>query len=403
MAAVINTNMASLQAQNQLSRTTASLNNTIQQLSSGLRVNSAADDASGYSISKNMDSVIRGSTVAIRNANDAISFSQTASGALESLSNLLGRMRELATQSANQANGVVNSTLLQTEFASLKAEVTRTIDSTKFNSVSTFGATTFNFQIGSGTSSSLDQVALTTTALSAAATLASGTTYIIGAGNTGVKLGAQLVKAAEAAAAVSGATGLSVRAAVEAAALAITVHASDTGTMTEAEKAALVTEINSITATAATSNAATVLASVRGVYGNVAADGTYTISAVTGGSIAAGTLKSVALTSALGAEEALAGTASSNSTAAITQIDAAITAVNTEAATHGAFQNKLGFVTDNLSSLIQTTTAAKSRIVDTDFAAQTAQLSKYQILQQAGTAMLAQANQMGSNVLTLLK
>jgi flagellin len=403
MAAVINTNMASLQAQNQLSRTTASLNNTIQQLSSGLRVNSAADDASGYSISKNMDSVIRGSTVAIRNANDAISFSQTATGALESLSNLLGRMRELATQSANQANGITNSALLQTEFASLKAEVTRTIDSTKFNSVSTFGATTFNFQIGSGTSSSLDQVALTTTALSAAATLAAGTTYIIDAGNTGVKLGAQLVKAAEAAAAVSGATGLSVRAAVEAAALAITVHASNTGTMTEAEKATLVNEVNSITATAATSNAATVLASVRGVYGNVAADGTYTVSAVTGGNVAAGTLASVALTTALGASEALAGTASSNSTAALTQIDAAITAVNTEAATHGAFQNKLGFVTDNLSSLIQTTSAAKSRIVDTDFAAQTAQLSKYQILQQAGTAMLAQANQMGSNVLTLLK
>jgi flagellin len=403
MAAVINTNMASLQAQNQLSRTTASLNNTIQQLSSGLRVNSAADDASGYSISKNMDSVIRGSTVAIRNANDAISFSQTATGALESLSNLLGRMRELAAQSANQANGITNSALLQTEFASLKAEVTRTIDSTKFNNVSTFGATTFNFQIGSGTSSSLDQVSLTTTALSAAATLAAGTTYIIGAGNTGVPLGKQLVLAAEAAAAVSGATGLSVRNAVEEAALAITVHASDTGTLTEAEKATLVNEINSITATAATSNAATVLASVRGVYGNVAGDGTYTVSAVTGGTIAAGTLKSVALTAALGATEALAGTASSNSTAAITQIDAAITAVNTEAATHGAFQNKLGFVTDNLSSLIQTTSAAKSRIMDTDFAAQTAQLSKYQILQQAGTAMLAQANQMGSNVLTLLK
>jgi flagellin len=402
---VINTNMASLQAQNQLSRTTASLNNTIQQLSSGLRVNSSADDASGYAISKNMDSVIRGSTVAIRNANDAISFSQTASGALESLSNLLGRMRELATQSANQANGVVNSELLQTEFASLKAEVTRTINSTKFNGVSTFGATTFNFQIGSGTSSSLDQVSLTTTALSAAATLATGTTYIIGAGNTGVKVGAQLVKAAETAAAVSGATGLSVRAAVEAAALAITVDnvsTYDAGTLTEAQKAALVDEVNTITATAATSNAATVLASMRGVYGNIAADGTYTISALSGGTVAAGTLASVALDST-NAIEALAGTASENSTASITQIDLAITAVNTEAATHGAFQNKLGFVTDNLSSLIQTTTAAKSRIVDTDFAAQTAQLSKYQILQQAGTAMLAQANQMGSNVLTLLK
>jgi len=251
--------------------------------------------------------------------------------------------------------------------------------------------------------SAFDQVSLTTTALSAAATLAAGTTYIIGAGNTGVPLGKQLVLAAEAAASVSGATGLSVRNAVEEAALAITVHASDTGTLTEAEKATLVNEINSITATAATSNAATVLASVRGVYGNVASDGTYTVSAVTGGTIAAGTLKSVALTAALGATEALAGTASQNSTAAITQIDAAITAVNTEAATHGAFQNKLGFVTSNLSSLIETTSAAKSRIMDTDFAAQTAQLSKYQILQQAGTAMLAQANQMGSNVLTLLK
>jgi flagellin len=403
MAAVINTNMASLQAQNQLSKTTASLNNTIQQLSSGLRVNSAADDASGYSISKNMESVIRGSTVAIRNANDAISFSQTATGALESLSNLLGRMRELATQSANQANGITNSALLQTEFASLKAEVTRTIDSTKFNSVSTFSATTFNFQIGSGTSSSLDQVALTTTALSAAATLATGSTYIIGAGNTGVQIGKQLVLAAEAAAAVSGATALSVRNAVENAALGITVDSGGAvGTLTDAEKTALVNEINSITITSGTSTAATILAAMRGVYGNVAGDGTYTISAVTGGTVAAGTAKTVAL-SAANAVEAVAGSASQNSTAAITQIDLAISAVNTEAATHGAFQNKLGFVTSNLSSLIETTSAARSRIMDTDFAAQTAQLSKYQILQQAGTAMLAQANKMGSNVLTVLK
>jgi flagellin len=405
MAAVINTNMASLQAQNQLSRTTASLNNTIQQLSSGMRVNSAADDASGYSISKNMDSVIRGSTVAIRNANDAISFSQTATGALESLSNLLGRMRELATQSANQANGITNSALLQTEFDSLKDEVTRTINSTKFNSVSTFGATTFNFQIGSGTSSALDQVSLTTTALSAAATLATNDDFIIGAGNTGVKLGAQLVLAAESAAAVSGATGLSVRNAVEEVALGFTVDDTGTpatGTVTTAEKNALINEINTVLNTG-TPTAADMLTAMKNVYGNVSGTGAYTISsvAVGGGSIAAGNLNSVAADAF--ATEARAGTASSNSTSAITQIDLAITAVNTEAATHGAFQNKLGFVMDNLSSLIQTTSAAKSRIMDTDFAAQTAQLSKYQILQQAGTAMLAQANQMGSNVLTLLK
>jgi flagellin len=399
MAAVINTNMASLQAQNQLSRTTASLNNTIQQLSSGLRVNSAADDASGYSISKNMDSVIRGSTVAIRNANDAISFSQTATGALESLSNLLGRMRELATQSANQANGITNAELLQTEFASLKAEVTRTIDRTKFNSVSTFGATTFNFQIGSGTSSTLDQVSLTTTALSAAATLAAGTTYIIGAGNTGVPIGKQLILAAENAAAIAGATGTDVRAAVINAALALPIGAGDGQLDDATQRTALLTEINSITV-AAGDSAATTLGEMRGVYGTIAANGTYSKS-VAAGTLADGLGKSVAADSYL--LLALTGSASQNSTAAITQIDLAITAVNTEAATHGAFQNKLGFVMDNLSSLIQTTSAAKSRIMDTDFAAQTAQLSKYQILQQAGTAMLAQANQMGSNVLTLLK
>jgi flagellin len=369
-----------------------------------MRVNSAADDASGYSISKNMDSVIRGSTVAIRNANDAISFSQTATGALESLSNLLGRMRELAAQSANQANGITNSALLQTEFASLKAEVTRTINSTTFNSVRTFGSTagadvTFKFQIGSGTSADLDQVQLTTTGLSAAATLAAGTTYIIGAGNTGVPIGKQLIQAAEAAAAIAGATGTDVKAAVVNAALALPIGGNAGQLADAAAKSNLVNEINSLT-TPSTDTAATTLSELRGVYGNIAPNGTYSKSTLSG-VLVDGLGKSVVANLYL--ENALSGDASTNSTNAITQIDLAITAVNNEAATHGAFQNKLGFVTNNLSSLIQTTSAARSRIMDTDFAAQTAQLSKYQILQQAGTAMLAQANQMGSNVLTLLK
>lgn len=274
MASVINTNMASLQAQNQLSRTTASLNNTIQQLSSGLRVNSAADDASGYAISKNMTSVIRGSAVAIRNANDGISLAQTASGAIETLSNLTARMREIAVQSANDAN-VTNAALLNTEFQALADEADRVLASTEFNKVKVFSTAAFTFQVSSGSlTAANDTVSLTTTILPAL-TLATASTVSV---------------------------------------------ASQTG-----------------------------------------------------------------------------------STAAMGLLDTSITELNTVAATLGAFQNRMSFAIDNVTSLSQSVTAARSRIIDTDFAAQTAQLSKYQILQQAGTAMLAQANQMGSNVLTLLK
>jgi flagellin len=264
--------MASLQAQNQLSRTTASLNNTIQQLSSGLRVRSSADDASGYAISKNMTSVIRGSAVAVRNANDAISLAQTAAGAVETLTNITARMREIAVQSANDPN-VTNSANLDLEYQLLADEADRVLASTEFNKVAVFSTTGFKFQISSGsTSVANDTVTLTTTILP------------------------------------------------------------------------LLT------------------------------------------SATAGTVSTQAL-----------------SVTALTALDSAIGQLNTVGATLGAFQNRMSFAIDNVTSLSQSVTAARSRIIDTDFAAQTAQLSKFQILQQAGTAMLAQANQMGSNVLTLLK
>jgi flagellin len=371
MAAVINTNMASLQAQNQLSRTTNSLNNTIQQLSSGLRVNSAADDASGYAIAKNMDSVIKGSTVAVRNANDGISFSQTATGALDSLSNILSRMRELSTQASNEANGVTNVNLLQTEFKANQDELIRILANTKFNSVSVFSATTRSFQIGSGTSAN-DSISLTTTALGAVTDAAAAGELING--GSGSVPGIDIVNAIDVASLASGASGASIRAAAVTA-----VYASE---LSAANKDLVATEINDLTETAVDDAAA----ELKDLIGTIDPDGGFTIgdSAVTSLSTAS-------------------TTAATNAQNATDAIDLAITAVNTEAATHGAFQNRMTFVANNLSNLIQTTSAAKSRIVDTDFAAQTAQLSKYQILQQAGTAMLAQANQMGSNVLTLLK
>jgi flagellin len=382
MAAVINTNMASLQAQNQLSRTTTSLNSTIQQLSSGLRVSSAADDASGYAVSKNMDSVIKGSTVAIRNANDGISFSQTATGALDSLSNILSRMRELSTQAASDAAGVVNTTLLQTEYAANQAELTRILATTTFNGVSTFSATSRAFQIGSGVSTN-DRISLTTTALSAVTLAAASTSVISGA--SGAAPGIAIVRAMETAAAATyaGADAAAILAAGIAGINAAAQTAIYASTLSDTQKAA--TAAAAVAVADGASIEAT-LTAMKGVLGSVSEAGAYVAGSLTDQGLATASTD-----------------AATNARTATGLLDTAIGVVNTEAATHGAFQNRMGFIANNLSNLIQTTSAAKSRIVDTDFAAQTAQLSKYQILQQAGTAMLAQANQMGSNVLTLLK
>jgi flagellin len=382
MAAVINTNMASLQAQNQLSRTTTSLNNTIQQLSSGLRVSSAADDASGYAISKNMDSVIKGSMVAIRNANDGISFSQTATGALDSLSNILSRMRELSTQAASDASGITNTTLLQTEYAANQSELSRILATTTFNGVSTFSAASRDFQIGSGVTAN-DRVTLTTTALTAVTNAAASTSVINGA--SGAAPGIAIVRAMETAAAATytGADAAAILAAGIAGINAAAQTAIYASTLSDTQKAA--TAAAAVAVADGASIEAT-LTAMKVVLGSVSEAGAYV----------AGSLTDQGL-----------GTASTNAAvnarSATALLDLAITAVNTESSTHGAFQNRMSFIANNLSNLIQTTSAAKSRVVDTDFAAQTAQLSKYQILQQAGTAMLAQANQMGSNVLTLLK
>jgi flagellin len=382
MAAVINTNMASLQAQNQLSRTTASLNNTIQQLSSGLRVNSAADDASGYAVSKNMDSVINGSMVAIRNANDGISFSQTATGALDSLSNILSRMRELSTQASNEANGVTNVDLLQTEFKANQDELVRIIANTKFNNVSVFSAGERSFQIGSGTSDN-DSISLTTTALTDVGLAAAATSVING--DAGAEPGIAIVRAMEAAAGATytGNAAAQLAAGIDAINIAATT-AIATSSLSDAQKITVGNAAIAVVDTA--TSIEDHLAAMKAVLGSVTEAGAFVV-----GSLDEEGLEDPSTNAIVNAQNAT------------DLIDEAIDAVNTEAATHGAFQNRMTFITANLSNLIQTTSAAKSRIVDTDFAAQTAQLSKYQILQQAGTAMLAQANQMGSNVLTLLK
>jgi len=293
MASYINTNLASLQTQRNLSTSQAKLQSSIERLSSGLRVNSAKDDAAGFAVASGMDSKIRGQNVAIRNANDAISLSQTADGALGKISDNLQRMRELAVQAANDTNSDDDRTKLNQEFAQLQDEITRVTKNTKFNDknlLTTESGTQFKFQIGDGTDVD-NQIALDVTDLS---------------DTTNSKTGAITVK---------------------------TVFNAD---------------------------------------GTVGTQGQDIASA-------------------------------STATAAMTAIDAALKEINNESIKQGALQNRLTSTISTLQVSVENQTAAKSRITDTDFAAETANMSRGQILQQAGMAMLSQANQLPNGVMALLR
>lgn len=274
MAQVINTNIASLNAQRNLNSSQASLGTAIQRLSSGLRVNSAKDDAAGLAIASRMDGQTRGMNIAIRNANDGISLAQTAEGSLGKITDMLQRMRELAVQAANDTNGSSDRTSLNEEFTQLKAEIDRTFDATKFNGTQILGtAATLNFQIGANNVAE-DQLSIVTSDLSA------------GTGITAIASG----------------------------------------------------DITTLT----------------------------------------------------------------NARTAIASVDTALTEINSARATFGAVQNRFESVIANLQVASENTAAARSRIMDADFAAETAALTRGQILQQAGTAMLAQANQVPQQVLALL-
>ena len=287
MPQTINTNIASLNAQRNLNKSQLSLATSMQRLSSGLRVNSAKDDAAGLAIATRMDAQVRGMNVAQRNANDGISLSQTAEGALATVTDNLQRMRELAVQARNATNSSSDRDSLDTEFGQLSQEIQRVLGGTTFNGKSILGidAGTQTFQVGANTTSD-DTIDVPTTNLTTNPVL----TIVAGTDNTGA--------------------GRSVI--------------------------------------------------------NAASDPT-TIGAV------------------------------------IDNIDAALDEVSTQRATLGAAQNRFDAVISNLQVSVENQSAAKSRIMDADFATETAAMSRAQILQQAGTAMVAQANQLPQQVLTLLR
>lgn len=281
MPQTINTNLASLNAQRNLNASQSSLQTSMQRLSSGLRVNSAKDDAAGLAIAERMNSQVRGMNVAIRNANDGISLAQTAEGALSKVGDSLQRMRELAIQARNATNSSSDKDSLNKEFAELQKEIARVLGGTTFNGKHILGAdaTTLTFQIGANTTT--DDV--------------------------------------------------------------ININTSNMVTDTT------ITAITSSTMAAIDANA------TEGAIGTV-----------------------------------------------IDNLDLAIDLVNDTRATYGATQSRFDAIISNLQTAVENQSAARSRIMDADYAAETANMSRAQILQQAGTAMVAQANQLPQQVLKLL-
>ncbi len=286
MPQTINTNLVSLNAQRNLSASQSSLATSMQRLSSGLRVNSAKDDAAGLAIAERMHTQVRGMNVAMRNANDGISLAQVGEGALGKVSDMLQRMRELAVQAANSTNSTTDRSSLNDEYLQLAREAARTLGGTQFNGQNIL-ATSVNstFQVGANTSTSLDQITL------AAFSWTDNTAITVAVG-------------------------------------------VDVGT-----------------------------------------DPT----------------------------TAIAGTDGSFALAAITGIDDAISAVNGQRAVFGAVQNRFENVIATLAVATENQSAARGRIMDADYAAEASNLSRAQILQQAGNAMVAQANQLPQQVLSLLQ
>jgi flagellin len=382
MSQVINTNVSSLNAQRNLNASQASLATSLQRLSSGLRINSAKDDAAGLAISERFTAQINGLDQAARNANDGISLAQTAEGSLSTITDNLQRIRQLAVQSANATNSTTDRAALNTEVTQLKAEIDRTAGSASFNGVQLLDGSSpsFVFQVGANTTSN-DTITVSG--------LVNATTAGLGS----------VTSATTQSAAVTGLTTTAVNNGD------ITINGTSIGALTavgtSAQRAAqVVSAINAVSTTTgvnayidSTTNKIT-LSSASNITVTTANAGT------TGSGFAASVTATAATTTGL---TSLDVSSFSGAQLAINQVDSALAQVSSARATLGAVQNRFSSVVTNLQTTDENLSASRSRIQDADFAAETANLTKAQILQQAGTAILAQANSIPNNVLTLLK
>ena len=476
MPQTINTNLSSLTAQRNASKTQNDLATAINRLSSGLRINSAKDDAAGLAISERFTSQINGLNQAARNSNDGISLAQVAEGGLGSISTNLQRIRELSVQSANATNSSSDRAALQQEVGQLASEIDRVATQTQFNGTNLLDGS-FNaqqFQVGANAGQTITVAGITSartsdlgkyySASSTGATLTAAT-GITGAGQfsingtdiyTGTAIGgdAKSLAAAINSKSIAGVTATaSATAAVGTYTAAAAVFQAGTLTLNGVNMNIAVTGVKA-TDTANTVGAINANSAATGVTASINGTGAVSLSAVDGrnittawnagaggdavvadlglGGVAATTFSSykvdykgsgalvtggtaaaavTGFTSGTTTNVSATGTAIANvdistvagANAALSAIDAALNTVNSGRASLGAIQNRFSSTISNLQTSGENLSASRSRIQDADFAMETANLSRAQVLQQAGTAMIAQANQLPSQVLALLK
>ena len=409
---VINTNSKSIIAQNSLTVNNRSMTKAMEQLSTGKRINSAADDAAGLAISSKMTSQIKGLNQAVRNANDGISMLQTADGAMVEVTNMLQRMRELAVQSSTDTNTQDDRTYLDNEFQQLKNEIDRIAENTEWNGSKILNE---NVNLGSGAANAPRQVQFQVGANADQtidvtfkkfdfASSASGVTT----SSAQVELGALADGAAATAAVVTiGGTALTFTKTTDFTALAanptsanITTFASELQTAIRGRSGYEGISVSSTGEVLTIEDTAGRSISAFSLTGATAANVVFTAAA---GSNPTGSSEADSVFSGNAAIHSLVITDKANSNSSITALDFAIKAVNTERSTFGAAINRLTYAADNLTNVSQNTSASRSRVLDTDYALATTELARTQIISQAATAMLAQANQAPQSVLSLLR
>ena len=360
---VINTNIKSVIAANSLKINGRDMANAMEQLSTGKRINSASDDAAGLAITQSMTAQSRGLNVAVRNANDAISFAQTAEGALIEVSNMLQRMRELAVQASTGTISTTQRAYLATEATALADQIDSTIANTRWNGITALSSASMTTGLEIQTADQGGETSLGNSS-AAAATSNGGRTVSLTSASHNLVVG-DTVRLVQAGAANN--INLQGLFRVE------SVSGNDF-------------TVTAITAASATTTLGAV--AITKVNGKMAVRG--------------GDLSSVAKTTLL-ATGTSDMTDAAKSSAALAKIDTGLEAVNTARANLGASVNRLTSVVDNLTNVSQNLIESRSRILDTDYAAATTELARTQIIQQAGMAVLAQANQQPQSVLSLLR
>jgi flagellin len=405
MSLVLNTNVDSMVAQNSLTSSGTQLASALQQLSSGLRVNTAADDAAGYAIAQGMTSQVNGLTQAARNANDGVSLTQTASGALSEVTSDLQTMRDLAVESLNATNSSNDRQDLNAQFSQLMADINNVAANTQFNGVNLLDGSFqgADFQIGANAGQIISVSAVASAAANAVGnyyTTAGASAYsdtTADAGNTAVfDLN------------VTNAAGTALPQ-IQTGAVTLTgVQSTDLNNIASAINQA-VGSSQGIVATVNAAGTGINLSTAQGKAQTVAVTLDASSTSTAGGTTALGVDASYALGSvgatATGAQNLsnTSVTSVDNSNLVLISVDNALQQLATSSAQLGAYQNRFQAAITGLNTDSTNLSNAKSQIVDTDYAQSTSALSKAQILQQAGTAMVAQANTIPQNILTLLQ